>query len=1075
MYSSKFYVCGIILLSLCTFACGPEIPEEVALEIKNINFKPDYNFHVKPILSDKCFACHGPDKMKQKAGLRLDIAKNAYASLPETPDKVAIKPGNLRKSEFFHRIISSDPDYQMPEPSSHLTLTNREKAILIKWIENGAEYKPHWAFVPPSLPALPKSKWRDKVKNEIDLFIHKRLNEENLVPSPLAEKELLLRRLSLDITGLPPSLKDLDDFIKDKSPNAYEKQVDKLLASPHYGEKMAVHWLDIARFADSHGYTVDRLREMSPYRDWVISAFNKNMPFNQFAQWQLAGDLFPNPSKEMIIATAFNRNHPQNMEGGIIEEEFQMEYVADRTNTFGEAFLGLSTGCARCHDHKYDPISQENYYQFFSFFNNVKEAGQISWNSATPTPTLLLPTEEQEKMIDFIKHKIYKEEQKIEILRNSNSTSFNEWLSSNDYKKLGEQVIPQIGLKATFPFDQADLQNKINRKEKGVMKREAGMNGGSPLFSNGKSGRAILLDGDEYLDLGQIGVFRKSDPFSIGMDVWLPSDFKEGVIFHKSEAERLYNFRGFHLYFRDGKFEINMAHTAPSNAITKISKEKIPKEKWLHLTLVYDGSSTAAGFDLFLDGRKLNMVTTMDQLTKDILFRREIEPGIQIGAWWRGLGFKGGKVDNFTVYDRNLSPFEVMVLAGKASWNEIVTKHPKSLNQNERDILEKYYENAVDKKLRILADSLSFHRKSLADSLEKVEELMVMQESKIPKKTYLLHRGHYENKGKEVFPGTPASVLPFPEYLPKNRLGLAKWLFLPGQPLTSRVVVNRFWQYFFGNGIVKTAEDFGNQGELPSHPELLDYLAITFQQSGWDIKSLVKALVMSGTYQQSAYTSATLRSLDPENRWLARGPSERLTAEMLRDNALFASNLLNRKIGGKSIKPYQPDRLWEINSAGYQPDTGNLIYRRSLYVLIKRSVPNPTLSTFDAGSRSFCMVRRQKTNTPLQVLVTLNDPTYIEVSKVMAEKMIKQQDEKKAISDSFRMLTARKPSEKELDLLLKLKSSQEMAFRKKPEKAKGWLSAGQYVINPDIDIAKLAANAVVVSTILNTDAALTKR
>jgi predicted DNA-binding protein YlxM (UPF0122 family) len=1062
-------------LTICQFSCSPEIPEEVTIEIKKLTFDPDYNFHVKPILSDKCFACHGPDKGKQKAGLRLDLAENAFAELPESPRKVAIKPGNLRKSEFFYRIISDDPDFQMPEASSHLSLSNREKAILIKWIENGAAYKPHWALVPPQFPDLPKSKWGKQVKNEIDLFIHKGLQEEKMVPSAPAEKELLLRRLSFDLTGLPPSLSELDDFIRDPAPNAYEKQVDRLLASPHFGEKMAVHWLDIARYADSHGYTVDRIREMSPYRDWVISAFNRNMPFNQFAQWQLAGDLYRNPSKEMIIATAFNRNHPQNMEGGIIEEEFQMEYVADRTNTFGEAFLGLSIGCARCHNHKYDPISQENYYQLFSFFNNVQEAGQISWNSATPTPTLLLPTKEQEKVIAYIKKNIYGEEQKIRMAKKNKGDDFDKWLVSGAYKKLENEVIPQHGLTARFTFDKNDLQQQLNKKEKGVMKRESGMEGGKPIFSEGKRGRALLLDGDEYLDLGQIGVFRKSDPFSIGMDVRIPSDFKEGVIFHKSEAERLYNFRGFHLYVKDGHFEINMAHTAPSNAITKISKEKIPREKWIHLALVYDGSSTAAGFDLYLDGRKLNMVTTMDQLTKEILFGRQVEPGIQIGAWWRGLGFKGGKVDHITVYRRNLSPFEVAVLAGKAEWKDITSKKPALLNQNERLILEKYYEDVLDKSLKILVDSLSFSRKSLADSLEKVEELMVMQESKIPKKTYLLHRGHYENKGKEVFPATPEAVLPFPEYLPKNRLGLAKWLFLPGHPLTSRVIVNRFWQYFFGNGLVKTAEDFGNQGSLPSHPELLDWLAITFQQSAWDVKALIKSMVMSATYQQSSVPSESLRSRDPENRYYARGPSERLTAEMLRDNALFAGGLLNRQIGGKSIKPYQPDKLWEINSAGYQVDTGNLVYRRSLYILIKRSVPNPTLSTFDAGSRSFCMVSRQKTNTPLQVLVTLNDPTYVEVSKVMGEKMQAQGNENKAISDSFRRLTARKPTKLELELLLQLKKSQEKMFREQPEKAKGWLSAGQYVLKPIRDTAGLAAHAVVVNTILNTDATLTKR
>ncbi len=387
------------------FSCGPDLPDDVQIAYDELPEKLDYNQHVKPVLSDKCFACHGPDKAKQKAGLRLDLKEAAYGKLSKNPGKVAIDPGDLAGSEFFHRIMSDDPDYMMPTKESHLNLTAKEKAILIKWIEDGAEYKPHWAFVKPEKAELPEVKKSDWVKNPVDNFILAKLEQEKLNPSKEADKELLLRRVSLDLTGLPPTIEEIDAFLKDNSANAYEKQVDRLLNSPHYGEKMAVDWLDLARFADSHGYTVDRLRDMSPYRDWVINAFNKNMHYDQFVQWQLAGDLMPKPTKEMIIATAFNRNHQQNMEGGVVEQEFQTEYVIDRTNTFGDAMLGISVGCAKCHDHKYDPISQKNYYQLFSFFNNVKEAGQISWDDALPTPTLMLPTDQQEKMLRFIQYK----------------------------------------------------------------------------------------------------------------------------------------------------------------------------------------------------------------------------------------------------------------------------------------------------------------------------------------------------------------------------------------------------------------------------------------------------------------------------------------------------------------------------------------------------------------------------------------------------------------------------------------------------------------------------------------------
>ena len=1064
-----------IMVFFCIVSCGPKLPADVQLAYDDLPEKMDYNQHVKPILSDKCFACHGPDKAKQKAGLRLDLKETAYGALPENPGKVAINPGDLAGSEFYHRVISGDPDYVMPTKDSHLSLTAKEKAILIRWIENGAEYKPHWAFVKPEKPEIPKVQNKNRVKNPIDNFILAKIEREKLQPSGESDKELLLRRVSLDLTGLPPTLEDIDIFLEDKSANAYEKQVDQLLRSPHYGEKMAVDWLDLARFADSHGYTVDRLRDMSPYRDWVINAFNQNLHYDKFVQWQLAGDLMPKPTKDMIIATAFNRNHQQNMEGGIVEEEFQTEYVIDRTNTFGDAMLGISVGCAKCHDHKYDPISQKNYYQLFSFFNNVKEAGQISWDDALPTPTVMLPTAKQEKMLRFIDTEIASQEREVQRAITTAEPDFKKWISGQHYRKLSFEYLPKMNLQALFRFDNNSLKNAVNPKHTGMMKRESGQTGDSPVFISHDSGQAMALNGDVFLDLGQAGVFRRSQPFSVGIWVNIPKELKEGVILHKSQAERLYNFRGYHLYLKDDRLELNMAHTAPSNAITKLSQKGIPRDQWIQLTITYDGSSKAKGFNLFMDGKPCGMETTMDQLTKDILFKGDKQPGLQIGGWWRGLGFKGGKIDDIAVYNRVLTTYEIAILSQKKSWKNIVWKTKEQLSAEDLTKLKEYYFSAVSPGVTSASNALTRMRTFLADSTENIRELMVMQEMPKPKKAHVLLRGNYDAFGEEVSPATPESILKFPENLPKNRYGLALWLTNKNNPLTARVAVNRFWQNFFGTGIVKTTEDFGNQGELPSHLELLDWLAITFQESGWDVKKLNKMIVMSATYRQHSKTSKENRDTDPENRLLARGPSGRMTAEMIRDNALAASGLLNIKIGGESVKPYQPEGLWEINNTTYKPDTGQNVYRRSLYVIVKRSVPNPTLSTFDATSRSFCVVRRQKTNTPLQALVTLNDPTFVEAMKVMGEKMSQESNVKSAIITAYRKLTGRLPSSRELDLLLMMQKNEYRKFKKYPQKAAGWLGAGQTKINQKADVAVIAANAVVASTILNSDATLTKR
>ncbi|MEP7110330.1 MAG: DUF1553 domain-containing protein [Ferruginibacter sp.] len=1051
-----------------------DLPPDVRQAYNSLPGTLDYNIDVKPILSDKCFACHGPDKAKQKAGLRLDIAKSAFADLPEDKGKVAIEPGNLQGSELVHRILSADPKYRMPSPESHHELTAAEKAILIKWIKEGAIYKPHWAFVKPvksKVPEVDEKGWI--INNPIDNFILARLQQKQFHPSRQADKELLLRRLSLDLTGLPPTLSEIDDFLNDRSAGAYEKQVNRLLSSRHYGERMAVDWLDVARYADSHGYTIDMLRDMSPYRDWVIKAFNANLPYNTFIQWQLAGDLMPHPTREMIIATAFNRNHPQNMEGGVIEEEFQTEYVVDRTNTFGNALLALSVGCARCHDHKFDPISQKNYYQLFSFFNNVKEAGQISFDGALPTPTLMLPTGEKEKVLQYINSAIFKEVQTLNNTRNIAGPAFEAWLNNKAYKKLAGEKIPGNGLQAYFDFKNG-LVNLINKKDVASMKRESGQIGDKPVFINRGPGKALLLNGDSWLDLKKPGVFRKSEPFSIGIWVEIPKQLTEGVIFHKCTAERLYNFRGYHLYLKNNKLELNMAHTGPSNAITKESIDSIPRDKWIQLTMTYDGSSKAAGFRLYLDGAEMKMETTMDQLTKDIMFINGTQPGLQIGGWERGRGFKDGKATEIVVYDRILTPFEVKILAQKVSWAQIAAKDRAELSDDEISILKDYYLATIDPEVKAAAAKLKTLRTALSDSTEDIGELMVMQEMTKPKKSFLLKRGNYDMPGEQVFPNTPEGILPFPKDVPKNRYGLAQWVTNPDNPLAARVAVNRLWQNFFGIGLVKTTEDFGNQGETPSHPELLDWLAVHFMESGWNIKALNKMIVMSATYRQDSQGKEFVEK-DPENRFLSHGPSFRLTAEMIRDNALFASGLIDMQVGGKSVKPYQPEGMWEINNTHYTPDTGKAVYRRSLYVIIKRSVPNPTLSTFDAPSRSYCVMRRQPTNTPLQALVTLNDPTFIEAARVMGEQMTRINDNRKAITDTYRKLTGRRPFPKELELLLNLQQVEFNKFKQHPEKQKGWLNTGQYKIDEKLDAALLTANTVIASTILNSDASLTKR
>ncbi len=1062
----------VLFLLFSLAACSPELPEDVQAAYEELPEALDFNIHVKPILSDKCFACHGPDLAAQKAGLSLHTAEFAFASLKDSPGKVAIKPGSLRNSELFHRIISEDPEYQMPSKESNLTLSPREKAILIKWIEDGAEYKKHWAFITPEKPELPKVKDKTWPKNPIDQFVLSKLESEGISPSPEADKETLLRRLSLDLIGLPPSEAEMDAFLADQSPNAYEKQVDRLLNSVHYGEKMALHWMDVARYADTHGYTVDRFRDASPYRDWVIRAFNKNHPYDQFIRDQLAGDLLPNPSKDQLIATAFNRIHPQNMEGGIVEEEFRVEYVVDRTSTMGQAFMALTLGCARCHDHKYDPISQKNFFELSSFFNQVDEAGQISWDDATPAPTMLLTDEKKDQLLSFLLGEKEKQEAQLAQTAKTEEAAFQAWITGKGYQKDANLEFPASRV-AFFHFDQSSIQNALKPTQKGSMESSEVKNQ-SPSYVEGRRGKGIRLNGDAWLNLGEVGIFSRSEPFSVSTWISVPKNLTDGVIFHKGSGAVLYNWRGYHLSLKNNRLELLMAHTAPYNAITKLTEQDIPRDQWINLTLTYDGSSKAKGLKIFLNGKELSTVTTHDNLYKDILFKGG-QPGLQVGAVWRGKGLKEAVVDEVSVYNQELSPLEILQIFNPSEYKVLLSQSPEQLTAEQKASLKKLYLNAHSKAYQETMNAVIAKRKAYSDSVEVIPELMIMKDRAQPRPTYILTRGEYSQHGEEVFPNTPESVLPMPYNLPKNRLGLAEWLIDKKHPLTARVTVNRFWQSYFGKGLVATSEDFGNQGQLPSHPELLDWLAVEFQDLGWDVKAMQRLIVTSATYRQASKKRPELEDKDSDNILLARGPSVRLPAELIRDQALAASGLLNREVGGKSVFPYQPEGLWKVNGAHYPQDTGKNLYRRSLYTVWKRSVHHPTMAIFDAPDHSVSVSKRQETNTPLQALALLNDPTFVEASKVLGEQMSRSSDPRQGVVTAFRKLTGRKPLEKELQLLLDLREKEHQKFKTDPAKLKGWLTTGEYRISPTLDPGLVAANAVTASAILNSDAFLTKR
>jgi hypothetical protein len=1070
---------GLLLVSLLAGCGSPDRSAQVE-QVTGLPDQVDFNLHVKPILSDRCFACHGPDANSREADLRLDTEEGAFAALGEKQNYHPIVPGKPWRSELFRRIISIDPETVMPPATSNLELSDYEIAVLKKWIEQGAPWKKHWSLIPPEKQEVPAVKNQSWPRNDIDRFVLARLEREGLQPAAEASKEQLLRRVTLDLTGLPPTVEELEAFLADNSPKAYEKVVERLLASPHYGERMAMEWLDVARYADTHGYQDDGPSNHWPWRDWIIKAFNQNLPFDKFLIWQLAGDLLPNPTREQLLATGFNRSHMQNGEGGIVAEEYRVEYVADRTNTTAKALLGLTLECARCHDHKYDALSQKEYFQFSAFFNNNNEDGQIP-NEGAAGPTILFPDSASEAVLQFLEAKIESEKRKFAETENRLKQDFLTWEKQVQARPTGQKALSPEGLEVHLPMEQIQKEGVVNLADKKNFAKPIG----EPRLVPGVQGQGIAVSKGSYLDIPDKATYERHEPFTVS--VWVNPSREEAEVPLLTKNGQVYiAYRGYDLVLQNNHVMARVMHGWPFNAIAVKSQEKIPVSAWTHLALTYDGSGRAAGLRLFVNGEPVPVEVEQDFLFKTITtysLPRYQGQLLRVGHRnsFEAIRFEEVRVDELRIYRRALPELEVAELAGKEELAQVLRLPPQQRTSRQQEALYAFFLHRHSLQARrhfSAVQELTRQRNSVQDTLP---EVMVMRERFAHRPAFVLERGLYDARGEEVAAATPGSVLPFPRDLPPNRLGLAQWLLDPRNPLPARVTMNRYWQLYFGRGLVSTPDDFGNQGRLPSHPELLDWLALRFRASGWDVKAMQRLIVLSATYRQSSVCPPELRERDPDNELLARGPRVRLTAEMVRDQALATSGLLVRKIGGPSVKPYQPPGLWEEVTSGrqlttYVQDHGEKLYRRTMYTFIKRTVPPPSLVTFDVADRNYCTVRRQATTTPLQALITLNDPQHVEAARVLAERIVQKGEgsPQEQIARAFRSVTCRQPKEQELTLLQDLYGAELKNFRQEQEQAEALLRVGEFPRDEKLGAPEVAALTVVVSTILNLDEAINR-
>jgi hypothetical protein len=1091
---------------LAVALCQPRQPVAAQSEI-------DFNRDIRPILSDKCWACHGPDAAAKKIKLRLDDEVSAKANLG---GRNAIVPNHPEQSELVSRITSDEKFEQMPPASSGKTLTAREIELLRKWIKQGAPWARHWAFVPPVRPALPKVKNTAWPKNAIDTFVLAKLEEKGWQPAPEADKATLLRRVSFDLTGLPPTLKELDEFISDKSSNAYEKVVDRLLASPRYGERMAFEWLDAARYADTNGYQNDGDRSMWRWRDWVIEAFNQNMPFDQFTIEQLGGDLLPSPTMNQRIATGFNRNHRQNSEDGLVPEEYAVEYVVDRVDTTSTIFLGLTMGCARCHNHKYDPVTQREYYQLYAYFNSIREDGRSAYHNSPPF--IWAPTAEQQTQAEKLKQQITQAEQRLSQLTETHQTARHEWERSLASDANAVQWFPSENLLMRHSLA-AGAKGELIRKEqervtagynavpvvKDAKPIEMAWREGAPIQAKAPVGEGTIFDGKLYFDAGRIGNFDYQDRLTehrdqFALSVWFYADSENaGALLTKmqdssGETENgIPKQRGYGLLLLNGKLHFNAVSAFADDSWRVETADAIALKQWHHVVAMFDGREPYERAEIYLDGRKQKL---KDNLTRIFRTFADASTSFKIGAGG-GPEFRfKGRLSEARLYQARLTENQISMLACADALPAIAAlPEAQRTRAQSLKLLHAWQEQFAPPQVRAVRRQLDELRQQFLQLERAFPLVMTMDESDTPRPAHVLRRGAYDLPGEIVERGLPVALAGV-NNKPANRLEFARWLMSAENPLTARVTVNRFWQMLFGTGLVKTVEDFGAQGETPSHPELLDWLAVEFQISDcqferndcspkkaarWDMKKLLKTIVMSATYRQASLTSAAALQRDSENRWLARGPRLRLTAEMIRDQALLVSGLLTEKLGGPSVKPYQPAGLFRdmtfSNMTGYEHAKGNDLYRRSLYSYWKRTVFNPAMLVFDATAREQCTVRETRTNTPLQALNLMNDVTFVEAARLLAERMMKEGGVslEQRLAWAFRIVTARQPQAGELATLQASFAAQHQWYQTNSAEAEKLLRIGEKRSDAALPVAALAAYSTVASLLLNLDETITKQ
>ncbi len=1037
----------ILFLSLCLTAASPLRGDPV-----------DFQRDVRPILSDACYHCHGPDKDSRMANLRLDQPKDALAPRKSGP---AIVPGNAEESLVWQRINHKFAALRMPPVAAHKTLSDDQKAILKRWIDEGAKYDQHWSFRKPVRPPLPAVKNEAWTRNPIDRFLLARLEAAGLAPAPEAPRHTLIRRAALDLTGLPPSPADVDAFLNDPAPDAYERLIDRYLASPHYGEHRARYWLDAARYADTHGIHIDNRREMWPWRDWVINAFNRNMPFDQFTTEQLAGDLLPNRSLEQQIATGFHRNAPTTNEAGAIEAEFAAIYAKDRADTTSAVWLGLTVGCATCHDHKFDPITQRDFYALTAFFNNTTQP-VMDGNIADTPPVIPVPNPEDRPRWDALDTLHRDLRLKLATARNTPTPAFEAWLRSPARRQ------------PDFPFEPGHHLFNLNAPQTPA----------TPGIYLGESDTpalpALHFTGQARLELPNIAAIRADRPFSVAAYVLAPP--AEGRFVVASQSDPADKNRG---------WAIDVSGRVPGMRITGDDGVSINVRggflvqlkpgTWNHLVFSYDGAGHPASISLYLNGREVEIASRSDEapsLTGSINNGQPLLIGGEAKTY-----FDKGAIAAFHILDRAVGEEEARALA---AWPLVLNardKAPSALSPAERDALHIHYLLRHDTPFRAWVaqrNETSRLRNQIARR-SPITHVMEERPGQAPSAP-LLVRGMYDQPGDLLAPDVPSILPRMKPGMPRNRLGLAQWLLDEDNPLTARVTVNRMWQEVFGRGFVPTAEDFGSQGEMPSHPELLDWLAVDLRESGWDLKRFYRLLLTSAAYRQAAITTPEKLKADPDDRLLSRGPRFRMDGEMVRDTALAASGLLVPAIGGRSVRPYQPEGVWEAvamngsNTRFYKPDEDEGLYRRSMYWFWKRSAPPASLDIFNAPTRELCTIQRERTNTPLQALVTMNDVQFVEAARHLAQRALRSGPRDSLAHFDFlgRAVLGRSFEPAEKDILRRAHRKFLSHYDSHPADAQKLLATGASPRDEQLNAVELAALTMVANQVLNLDEALNK-